>query len=79
MKQAAERSMSCRPSPAKQRRPARCDYGAGARAYIDFEQYWVRRTGDFGPAICNVKLFEELTDKFEQLHVLQKRTFAQGA
>ncbi len=27
MKQAAERSMSCRPSLAKQRRPARCDYG----------------------------------------------------
>jgi hypothetical protein len=53
-------------------------------SYIDFDQYLidqracVRHQG-YSPAICKVGLFEELTNKWEQLSsMLNKKAYAQA-
>jgi hypothetical protein len=57
----------------------------GTYPYIDFDQYLVdkrvcvRREGDYRSAICNVPLYDELNDKYDQLRTLiAARTYAKA-
>ena len=59
--------------------------GGDKLSYIDFDQYLidqrvcVRRAGDYAPAICDVRRFEELNEKFDQLRTRDnKRAYAKA-